>query len=176
MSDAGDSSEETGSDWEVETDFTCANSHLLELLDARLSIFLSPAYLGKLEEGIHRELNLALLRYLEDHEAILLAYHKLRLADDQAMLGPANFPYMNIQVDAELLLFKPAIGQILVGTVRKMAGGVLGVLALGGMNAQVPFSEMPSGWVFDKRNKCLVPDKDYSRAILMGDVVAVRML
>jgi hypothetical protein len=62
MSEIGDTSDETGSDWEVETDFTCANTHLLEILHARLSIFLSPAYLGKLDEGIHRELNLALLR------------------------------------------------------------------------------------------------------------------
>eukprot|EP00878_Enallax_costatus_P003659 GHUV01003873.1.p1 GENE.GHUV01003873.1~~GHUV01003873.1.p1 ORF type:complete len:393 (+),score=128.84 GHUV01003873.1:2790-3968(+) len=151
------------------------NLHLIDMIDARLTVFLQPGLCNKVADGLREDLDNSLLRYLDDHEAVLLGYKNIRVVTKQALLTPW-FPYLTIEAQAELLLFRPVPGKILVGRVHKVNDGMLGILVLGGINASVPAEQMPDGFMFDAQNHCWVPDGDYSRAIMRGDFVACRVL
>ncbi|XP_062898555.1 DNA-directed RNA polymerase I subunit RPA43 [Mobula hypostoma] len=137
--------------------------HSCLMLDTcRRHLALCPLYLNRKRSGIERQLKTELFRFSErSHQCCSLvpedifddpaktgethtglqgvpvAYNKIRLIgelgdifDDQG--------YIHVNIEADFVIFRPNIGQKLVGTVNKIAPSHIGCLVHGCFNASIP--------------------------------------
>ncbi|XP_066531081.1 DNA-directed RNA polymerase I subunit RPA43 isoform X2 [Hoplias malabaricus] len=126
----------------VQSPYSC-----LVLDTRRRHILLSPFYLNKKRTGIQQELNTELLKYSNSVEGVPLAYddikvlgHRGDIFDDQG--------FIHLDIEASFVIFKPKIGQKLVGVINKISVGHVGCLVHGCFNACVvkPASLTPEQW------------------------------
>lgn len=108
----------------------------LERLRAKFTIDLHPSRLASPTEGVRAHLSSLLLRYSEDLEGVLLSYRNERVLTQAASIHP-YFPFVRVEVAADVVLFRPCLGMRLVGTVNKVGADYIGVLVLGFMNAAI---------------------------------------
>ena len=70
----------------------------------------------------------------------MLSYDKLKVLERQAAIF-AERPHLHFDIQARLLLFKPAVGSYLVGVVNKVEADHVGLLIHGIFNATVPAAQ-----------------------------------
>ncbi|XP_051872360.1 DNA-directed RNA polymerase I subunit RPA43 isoform X2 [Pristis pectinata] len=112
--------------------------HSCLVLDTcRRHLALCPLYLNRKRSGIERQLKTELLRFSESLQGVPVAYDKVRLIgalgdiyDDQG--------YIHLNIEADFVIFRPKIGQKLMGTVNKVAPSHIGCLVHGCFNASIP--------------------------------------
>ncbi|XP_032901913.1 DNA-directed RNA polymerase I subunit RPA43 isoform X2 [Amblyraja radiata] len=116
----------------IQSPFSC-----LVLDTCRRHLALCPLYLNRKRSGIERQLKTELLRFSETLQGVPVAYDKVRLIgelgdiyDDQG--------YIHLNIEADFVIFRPKIGQKLLGTVNKVAPSHLGCLVHGCFNASIP--------------------------------------
>ncbi|XP_055505825.1 DNA-directed RNA polymerase I subunit RPA43 [Leucoraja erinacea] len=141
----------------IQSPFSC-----LVLDTCRRHLALCPLYLSRKRSGIERQLKTELLRFSETShqccsfvpedafdglaktgetsvglQGVPVAYDKIRLIgelgdiyDDQG--------YIHLNIEADFVIFRPKIGQKLLGTVNKVAPSHLGCLVHGCFNASIP--------------------------------------
>ncbi|XP_069769931.1 LOW QUALITY PROTEIN: DNA-directed RNA polymerase I subunit RPA43 [Narcine bancroftii] len=142
--------------------------HSCLVLDTcRRHLALCPLYLNRKRSGIERQLKTELLRFSERSQrsfvpedvfddpaktgetptglqGVPVAYDRVRLIgelgdiyDDQG--------YIHLNIEADFVIFRPKIGQKLIGTVNKVAPSHLGCLVHGCFNASIPKPHHASG-------------------------------
>ncbi|XP_078094616.1 DNA-directed RNA polymerase I subunit RPA43 [Mustelus asterias] len=116
----------------------------LVLDTCRRHIALSPLYLKRQKSGIERQLRTELHRFSESLQGVPIAFDKVKLIgelgdiyDDQG--------YIHLNIEANFVIFRPKIGQKLVGIVNKVAPSHLGCLVHGCFNASIPKPHQANG-------------------------------
>ncbi|KAI7840954.1 hypothetical protein COHA_005384 [Chlorella ohadii] len=113
----------------------------LERLRTKFTVDLHPSKLASAKEGVRAHLASLLLRWNEDLEGVLLAFRNERVLTQAATIHP-YFPFVRLEVAAEVAVFRPRPGMRLVGTVNKVGADYVGLLVLGVINASVAADQM----------------------------------
>ncbi|MEW5315454.1 MAG: hypothetical protein WDW38_006881 [Sanguina aurantia] len=133
----------------------------LRRLSARFHVDLHPSKSDNILEGVREQLNGQVLRYSESFEGVVMAYDDLNVLTKNPIIHPF-FPYLSVDVSAEVLLFKPMPGQSLVGKVNRVSADLISLLVLEVFNASVGAEHIrkefkcnagASAWVSRKRDK-----------------------
>lgn len=138
-------------------------------ITANFDIDLHPSKTEDVLDGIREQLNAGLLRFNEDLEGVVLSYSKERIVSKQAVIRP-YFPYLHVKVCADVVLFKPQVGALLVGQVNKVGSDYLGLLVLGIFNVSIGVSGMPD-FRCDAQEQCWYQSRDLSHRIALGSDV-----
>lgn len=113
----------------------------LERLRTKFTVDLHPSKLASATEGVRAHLASLLLRWNEDLEGVLLAFRNERVLTQAATIHP-YFPFVRLEVAAEVTVFRPRPGMRLVGTVNKVGADYVGLLVLGVVNASIAADQM----------------------------------
>ncbi|GCC29137.1 hypothetical protein chiPu_0007574 [Chiloscyllium punctatum] len=123
----------------IQSPYSC-----LVLDTCRRHITLAPVYLKRQRSGIEKQLRMELLRFSESLQGVPIAFDKVRLIgelgdiyDDQG--------YIHLNIEADFVIFRPKIGQKLMGIVNKVAPSHLGCLVHGCFNASIPKPHKANG-------------------------------
>ncbi|XP_071447157.1 uncharacterized protein Polr1F [Hetaerina americana] len=113
-------------------------------------VFLLPSQLSDIKSGIRENLDSNLLKYDYETKAIMIGYEKIKIL---SKYGSICYGYSKIalRIEANLYLFKPAVGRVLEGVVCKQSGRHLGCLVHKGFNVSIPLEDdngYACGWDF----------------------------
>mmetsp|Transcript_35799 Transcript_35799/g.79664 ORF Transcript_35799/g.79664 Transcript_35799/m.79664 type:complete len:313 (-) Transcript_35799:486-1424(-) len=146
------------------------DSNCLQKVDARFQIELHPSKLHNVEDGVDEQMNNLLLRYNEEFEGIVMAYSNVTSSNKAASIHP-YFPFVHLDVRAQLLLFKPVVGNMLVGEVIKVGADFIGLLVLGVLNASIAAESIHSEFKCSLQNQSWSSTKEAGHVIQVGTLV-----
>ncbi|KAJ1735597.1 hypothetical protein LPJ61_000474 [Coemansia biformis] len=109
---------------------------------ARLTVTLAPAHSRDHWVGIHETLNSMLLHFVPQIRGVVLAYSKIKVLSDAALLY-ADSPYGQLEISARLLLWRPVSGMALRGAINVQSPDHIGLLLWDTFNASIPASFIP---------------------------------
>ncbi|KAJ2301895.1 hypothetical protein IWW55_003698 [Coemansia sp. RSA 2706] len=111
---------------------------------ARLTVTLAPAHSSNCWAGIHETLNSMLLRYVPQIRGVVMGYSKVKLLSKAALLYNDS-PFGQIEISAQLVLWRPISGMTLRGTINVQSPDHIGLLLWDTFNASIPASFIPKG-------------------------------
>ncbi|KAJ2493756.1 hypothetical protein IWW37_000387 [Coemansia sp. RSA 2050] len=111
---------------------------------AKVTVTLAPVYSRDHWAGIHEALNNMLLHYVPQVRGVVLAYSKVKLRSDTALMF-FDSPYGQLEVSARLLLWRPIAGMALKGQINVQSPDHIGMLLWDTFNASIPASLIPKG-------------------------------
>lgn len=117
-------------------------------LKVDMPIFLHPSRFENPKEGAREYLNNMLMRYNEDLDGVVVSYHQLVLKESSAAIFPME-PHVRLVARVNLVVFKPQVGQHLVGTVNVVADDSISLLVHGVFNAFIGTKGITANWQFD---------------------------
>lgn len=143
-----------------------------ELFKAMTSfaVDLHPSQLLDIEEGVRDRLNQELLSYNEALEGVILSINSLRVASKLASVRP-YVPFIHLNVEAEVTLFKPKVGTCTVGMVNKVGADYLGVLVLGVFNGAITAENISKDFKCDLKAGMWVSQRDPEHQVQVGTMV-----
>lgn len=113
------------------------SAHGLVKSRTKFAVELHPSTVANVEAGVRDQLNTHLIRYVEEFGGVLLAYANLKIATKQPIIHP-YFPYFHLDVEADVLVFKPSPGMKLVARVNLLGDDYISALVLGVLNVTIP--------------------------------------
>lgn len=124
-----------------------------------LSLPLCPSALGAPASAPARILRELLMKYSSVLGGFLVAFARARFdprgryGSGGAPLGRAVtlHPTLHARVRAEVLLFRPAVGQVLQGRVTQLSDHHVGCIVAGLFNASILLEDMADGYAFEER-------------------------
>ncbi|KAL3137611.1 hypothetical protein ABBQ38_004888 [Trebouxia sp. C0009 RCD-2024] len=119
----------------------------------KFSLDLHPSATGDVMEGVRDQLNTALLRPSVHLDGVLVSYTNPCILSKQARIHP-YFPYFHVDVSADCVLFKPAVGQILDGKVHMVSHDFIGLLILGLFNVSIGRQQIRADLNYDVMEDC----------------------
>lgn len=117
-------------------------------LKVDMPIFLHPSRFEDPKEGAREYLNNMLMRYIEELDGVVVSYHQLVLKETSAAIFPME-PHVRLVARVNLVVFKPQVGQHLVGKVNLVADDSISLLVHGVFNAFIGTKGITSNWEFD---------------------------
>ncbi|KAJ2760116.1 hypothetical protein IWQ57_006384 [Coemansia nantahalensis] len=109
---------------------------------ARLAVTLAPAHSRDHWAGIHETLNSMLLHFVPQIRGVVLAYSKVKVLSNAALMY-ADSPYGQLEISARLLLWRPVSGMTLRGTINVQSPDHIGLLLWDTFNASIPAASIP---------------------------------
>lgn len=137
---------------------------------ARFSIDLHPSKAQDVMGGIKEILNAKLLCYDDDLGGVMLCHSNERLLSKQGNIHP-YFPYIHVEVDANISLFQPKPGNYLVGDVIKIGADYIGLLVLGIFNAAIRANNIRKDFVCNLQDQVWSSRKHPAHRIEVGKQV-----
>lgn len=119
----------------------------------KFSLDLHPSATGDVMEGVRDQLNTSLLRPSVYLDGVLVSYTNPCILSKQARIHP-YFPYFHVDVSADCVLFKPAVGQILDGKVHMVSHDFIGLLILGLFNVSIGRQQIRADLNYDVMEDC----------------------
>lgn len=142
----------------------------LQAAVAKFVVDLHPSKSGSLLEGVREYLSAMLLRWSDDFEGVVLGYRKERITSRQASVCYWH-PMVRVDAAAELVLFKPKPGHVLVGTVNKIGRDYLGLLAMGVFNVSIAREDIRSDLHCSQEGDCWVSGSNSAHQVFEGTAV-----
>ena len=105
-------------------------------LESVQHILLSPKYLGRLNPGIAAQIDKQLMAFSHELQAIPVAYEKLQLVQRHGIIVETS-PFIHVDVKVFFIVFKPMVGDVLIGTVNRLESDSIGCLVHGCFNASI---------------------------------------
>ncbi|GIL58248.1 hypothetical protein Vafri_13310 [Volvox africanus] len=112
------------------------SSNALHKARTHFAIELHPSTVDNVTEGVKDQLNVNLLRYVEEFEGVLLSYSNLEILTRKPIIHP-YFPFFHLDVRADVLIFKPKPGMTLVGQVNLLGEDYISALVFGFLNVSI---------------------------------------
>ncbi|KAI8817579.1 uncharacterized protein EV422DRAFT_219076 [Fimicolochytrium jonesii] len=104
---------------------------------AQIQLSLPPCFIGNVNKGVNEYLDRFLMRYVEELDGVVLACSGVKAVEDSARLMYES-PYLHFKVRVRFTLFKPIVGELVVGVVNKVSSDHIGLLVHGVFNASIP--------------------------------------
>ncbi|KAK9868896.1 hypothetical protein WJX84_008253 [Apatococcus fuscideae] len=140
---------------------------ILRQAQALFGVELHPSQCSEALTGVQEILNARLLRYSEDLSGVLLAYNNERILSMQAPVH-IYFPYMHVDVAADIVVFCPAPGMPFRGKVIQVGPDYLGLHVLGVFNASIAREHIRPDFSFKPMQKACVSKANSSHIISEG--------
>ncbi|KAK9816408.1 hypothetical protein WJX74_010482 [Apatococcus lobatus] len=140
---------------------------ILKQARATFGVDLHPALCSEALTGVQEILNARLLRYSEDLSGVLLAYNNECILSMQAPVH-VYFPYMHVDVAADVTLFSPAPGMRMRGKVIQVGPDYLGLHVLGIFNASIARRHIRPDFRFKPAERVCISKADPSHTIFEG--------
>uniref|UniRef100_A0A8D0GRL7 DNA-directed RNA polymerase subunit n=1 Tax=Sphenodon punctatus TaxID=8508 RepID=A0A8D0GRL7_SPHPU len=103
----------------------------------RTHLALPPRYLQRKRTGIRAQLDTELRRYSESFEGVPVAYDNIKIVNELGAIYDDQSA-INLDIEADFVIFKPKPGKKLVGIINKVAPSHIGCLVHGCFNASIP--------------------------------------
>eukprot|EP00899_Mesostigma_viride_P021592 jgi/Mesvir1/29434/Mv23016-RA.1 len=146
-----------------------ANTGILRECKARMDLDLHPARAGSgVMLGIHECLNGMLMRFNDRLGGVLLSYRRERVLADKATILSGMFPYFRVKVVADLVVFAPRVGSMLVGQVNKVGLDFISLLVLGTFNVAISKKDIREDLECDIENEQWASMTDGDHVIGVG--------
>lgn len=100
---------------------------------------LHPYHLNDLVNSVKDVLNRHLSKYMPELEGILCGYKNIKLLNELGTISDDSC-YIHVDIEADFFIFKPIIGQMLKGVVKKMTKDHVGCLVHNLFNVSLPLS------------------------------------
>ncbi|KAI9009175.1 hypothetical protein DFJ74DRAFT_687261 [Hyaloraphidium curvatum] len=137
-------------------------------------LHLPPVFLASPADGAHTFLGRYLMRHLPEVDGILVSYTDLKPVSNDAVMFYDN-GYFHFHVSLTLLVFSPAVGSALVGTVTKTSRSHIGLLVHDIFNASIPVDHIPSsGYEYDDQRRCW-QERSSGKDVEEGTVIRFRV-
>lgn len=143
---------------------------LERLPGAAFVVHLHPSKLASPRQGIRAHLNSLLLRYNEELEGVILSFSNERVLTHHAAIQP-YFPFVKVEVLADVVLFRARQGMRLVGTVNKVGADYIGLLVLGFINASLGAEQIRSEFRPRLTEQCWASSKTPQHRLEVGTKV-----
>ncbi|KAI8914369.1 hypothetical protein EDD86DRAFT_273449 [Gorgonomyces haynaldii] len=114
------------------------------LSTTELKIRLAPCFISQEKQGIHQYLQSMLFKYNQQLQGVIVAFANVKVTDSFAKIQNES-PFMNMNIQVDLVHFSPKKEQLLVGIVNKMSADHIGLLVHGIFNASISTQEL-EGW------------------------------
>ncbi|KAJ2524174.1 hypothetical protein GGH20_004109 [Coemansia sp. RSA 1937] len=108
----------------------------------RLTVTLAPANSSDHWAGIRETLNGMLLRFVPQIRGVVLGYSNIKVLSKAALLY-SDSPFGQLEVSAQLLLWRPISGMSLRGSINVQSPDHIGLLLWDTFNASIPASFIP---------------------------------
>ncbi|KAJ2785486.1 hypothetical protein GGI15_001914 [Coemansia interrupta] len=108
----------------------------------KLTVTLAPIYSRDSMTGVYETLNSMLLHFVPQVRGVVLSYSKVKPLTDVALVFNDS-PYGQLDIEANLLLWRPVSGMTLKGTINVQSPDHVGMLLWDTFNASIPASFIP---------------------------------
>jgi DNA-directed RNA polymerase I subunit RPA43 len=119
-------------------------------------VHLLPSRLSNVTEGVQTLLTGMLMKYNAQLGGVVMSYDKLKILDTHSEVF-FDRPHVSFKIQARLLVFRPAVGSYVTGTVSKVEPDHVGLLVNGvfnaaiksavGLPAEFEFSQATNQWI-----------------------------
>ena len=131
----------------------CSEKHSCFVeIETQEHIALSPYYIGRIKQGVEEEIERKIQRwkFLDEYGGIIVAYDNIKLLQRSAEIYDES-PSLHFDIKVNYIVFKPEIGQKLVGVVNKISSSHVGCLVHERFNASLAKPKScQNGWVGNK--------------------------
>ena len=90
----------------------------VEELEYKLKLPVSPKYTSNIGEGVKEQLNKMLFLYEEKLKGVPLAFDKIKIVNSEII---DDQEFINLNISASFIVFKPKISKILYGVVTRIS-------------------------------------------------------
>ncbi|KAK9826838.1 hypothetical protein WJX81_006320 [Elliptochloris bilobata] len=135
-----------------------------------LVLDLSPYCFCDALDGVREQLDAQLNKWSDVLDGALIAYAKERIVSLQATIHP-YFPYIHVDVSAQVLVFAPRVGYSMSGKVNSVDADFIGLEVLDVFNAAIGRQNIRPEYTFRKAGERWVNKRDASAAICVGTTV-----
>ncbi|KAJ2613474.1 hypothetical protein H4S08_002176 [Coemansia sp. RSA 1365] len=109
---------------------------------AKLTVTLAPVHSSDHWAGIYETLNSMLLHFVPQVRGVVLSYTKVKMLSNAALLFNDS-PFGQLEISAQLLLWRPLSGMALQGAINVQSPDHIGLLLWDTFNASIPASLIP---------------------------------
>ena len=136
-----------------------------------LKVALAPSQSNEPSAAVKNQLNSLLFKYCEELQGVPVAYSKPTFPRQYGRIL-AEHPWIHVDAETQLLVFKPRIGKTLKGKVIKVTDSHISALVYNMFNASVSASELRKKFSFNVSSQTWEgPSGDISE----GDSVALQV-
>ncbi|KAL8128960.1 hypothetical protein V2J09_018115 [Rumex salicifolius] len=141
--------------------------------EAKLVVYVHPSKTKIISDAITRELSSLLFKFNESFDGIMLAYEVIDIESKRAKILPGLFPYLCVNLRANLLLFNPKPNMYLEGKVVKVTRESIHLIVLGFAAAVITEEDIRDEFKFKvKHDQEIFRSKSNRRhAIKVGRVI-----
>jgi len=140
-----------------------------------LKVALSPQHAQAPMDAIRQQLNKMLLKYIDEVRGVPITFSDIGFPAGKEygrILGEQ--PWVHVDVNTTMLVFKPVAGLVLRGTINKVSENYTSLLVLGIFNASISGEDMGAQYVFNESNASW--DSATQGNLMEGDVMECRLL
>jgi len=139
-----------------------------------LKVALSPQHAKSPMDAIKQQLNKMLLKYIDELRGVPVTFSDIGFPVGKEygrILGEQ--PWVHVDVNTTMLVFKPCAGLVLRGTINKVSENYTSLLVLGIFNASISGDDMSTKYAFNEGNTSW----DSATGNLMeGDIMACKVI
>lgn len=123
----------------------CSLSHL-EAVSSKRHVVLPPKFFNSILQGVKEHLNSELQLVASWTDGVLMAYNNVKILETVGRIFDES-PYIHFNVEADFIMFRPAVGCLLKGIVNKKSTYHVGCLVHQCFNASIHKpKDMQSEW------------------------------
>lgn len=139
-----------------------------------MKVALAPAQIGHQSSVIKATLNSLLFKYNLDLDAMPLIYEEIKTTkgnEHSKIIGEQ--PYLHQNISTNVVMFKPTVGELITGTIIRIAADGIFLVLYGMFNASISCSQISKNYTYNENsNSWESPDGDMSE----GDVITFKIL
>lgn len=143
--------------------------------ECSLYIPIPPIYALDPMSGICDNINSLVMQYVPQLDGVLLAYDSISPSSTARIINDS--PFAHVWVTFQATIWRPSIGQILVGRINQQSPDHIGLLLQGTFNASIPREEITSAYKYNKEAEEWTVSMDgeyYSLYSVSGGYVRLR--
>ncbi|KAJ3157240.1 hypothetical protein HDU89_002652 [Geranomyces variabilis] len=145
-------------------------------ISTTIRIQLAPVFLATPARGVRAHLARFLMRHVDELDGVVLGYANVKAIGDVARVIDDS-PFCHFVVRATCWVFRPVVGETIVGVVNKVSSDHVGLLVHGVFNASIPADKIPrERFSFDHTTEAWIQPGDgaASKDIVLGVGAVVR--
>ncbi|KAJ3168062.1 hypothetical protein HDU87_001263 [Geranomyces variabilis] len=145
-------------------------------ISTTIRIQLAPIFLSNPARGVRAHLSRFLMRHVDELDGVVLGYADVKAIGDVARVIDDS-PFCHFVVRATCWVFRPVVGETIVGVVNKVSSDHVGLLVHGVFNASIPANKIPhERFSFDHTAEAWMQPGDgaASKDIVLGVGAVVR--
>ncbi|KAI8593273.1 hypothetical protein BDZ88DRAFT_404168 [Geranomyces variabilis] len=153
-----------------------AVSTTFHAISTTIRIQLAPVFLATPARGVRAHLARFLMRYVDELDGVVLSYANVKAIGDVARVIDDS-PFCHFVVRATCWVFRPVVGETIVGVVNKVSSDHVGLLVHGVFNASIPADKIPrERFSFDHTTEAWIQPGDGAgtKDIVLGVGAVVR--